>query len=205
MKYGYDGEKGYWCVRNGVRLPAPILPATEGLAYNDGTGECCDMLLKDWCVDIKLKGWDCWIRFTIKGNINPVLHQNSFDFDFASRPNWTRAISCDKADYRVRAASLLHDILFCVLLEEFGLDVANQLLNEIMEVYYRELAPETGNWLNRQRIKAANALRRADDVKLRMIVYSGVKIGARFCWGKKTPEEIAMYRKMISVEVIGNK
>jgi len=132
MKYG----QGFWCVEKGVRLARRTYPRTVGFEYGDG--DRGELLLADWCFDYVPPGMKEALRVTIMGNPEPVPHVNAFDFDWASIPRALRWMACDKADYRIRAASLAHDMLFCAHLPEMGLGFANRLLYEIMEAYGRD-------------------------------------------------------------------
>ena len=194
MKYG----EGFWCVKEGVRLPRRIYPATRGFEYLDGTGDCGEFLLEDWCFDYVAPGSREALRMTIAGNLRPVLHRNSFDFDWASIPRPARAITCDKADYRIRAGCLPHDMGFCVQEVLPGLDRTwwNTLLFEIMEAYSVTWdETKAGSFKSRLRMKA----RYLEDRALRNGVLAGVTLGGPFVWGK-TPEEIAVYRRLFKVE-----
>ncbi len=182
MRYG----DGFWVVRDGRRLPrrsAPFCyPSTRGFEYDDGTGDRGDYLLEPFTVDYvpPSQANGTAYRMTVAGNPNPVLHDNSFDFDFASIPRVLRWAACDKADYRIRVGSLFHDILFCAHHPLFPLDETNLLLREIMEAYSDE---------------------KFDDWQLRQKVYSAVRAGGPFVW-KKTENELATYRRLFTLDVV---
>lgn len=197
MKYG----EGFWCVQGGERLPQRTYPSTRGFEYLDGTGDCGEFLLEPWCFDYTPPGQSDTLRFTIAGSLSPILHQNAFDFDWASIPKPCRAMTCDKADYRIRAACLPHDIGFCV--HEFwpGFDMKfwNQMLFEIMEAY--SVTQDDVRAAVGRKAKAKMQARYLGDRALRNAVLAGVTVGGPFVW-KKTPEEIALYSKFLTVKYV---
>lgn len=202
MLYG----KGFWCVENGVRLPVRTYPDTRGFEYAsvdpaDKTGDRGEWLIRNWCFDYVPPGEADALRFTIMGNLKPVLHENAFDFDWASIPKLARTITCDKADYRIRAACLPHDMGFCV--HEFwpGFDIKfwNRMIFEIMEAY--SVSQEDVDKAVGFKAKAKMKARYLADKALRYEVLAGVTMGGSFAW-PKTPEEITMYSKLLKVEPV---
>lgn len=200
MEYG----RTFWCVENGGRLPARVYPRAMGFEYSavdpsDTTGDCGAFLLRDFTIDCILPGETEAIRMTLLGSHQPKLHENSFDWDFASIPKAFRSLTCDKADPRIQVASLFHDIGFCV--HEFwpGFDIRfwNRMIFEIMEAYSvtQDDVKSAVGWKAKAKMRA----RYLEDLCLRDAVYAGVTVGGPFAW-KKTAEEIAMYSKMLRVE-----
>ena len=200
MRYG----EGYWNVENGVRLAERTYPSTRGFEYRavdpaDTTGDCGEWLTKNWCFDYVPPGTSEALRFTIMGNDKPALHENAFDFDWASIPALLRGpLTCDKADYRIRAGCLPHDIGFCVheFWPEFTREFWNRMLFETMEAYSVTMDEVNAAPANKRQLMLARYMR---DKALRYKVLAGVTVGGPFAW-KKTPEEIAMYSKMLKVE-----
>ena len=174
MKYG----DGFWVVEKGVRLPFRDFPSTKGFEYADGSGDWGELLLNDFTVDYLPPGMRNPLRMTIAGSSAPVLHVNSFDFDFASIPKVFRTMVCDKADHRIRVGSLFHDMGYCVHEAMPFMDKAfwDTMLVEIAEAYGMP-------WSTRQE------------------VWLGVKAGGWAAW-PKSPEEMAVYRKLFSVEQV---
>lgn len=182
MKYG----NGFWVVRDGERVRdrfgPDAYPRTVGFEYGDGTGDRGELLLRDFCVDYLPPGWSNPLRMTVLGNPEPVLRRNAFDFDWASVPALFRGCVCDKADYRVRVASLFHDIGFCVhdVLPGLGIGFWNTMLVEVTEAYCDGRGRDW--WLRRE-------------------LAAGVAAGGPFCWGK-TEGELELYRGMFKVEQV---
>lgn len=199
-------SKGFWCVEDGVRLPMRTYPSTRGFEYGaldpaDTTGDCGEFLLRNWCFDYTVPGTQTTLRITIKGHPCPILRKNAFDFDWASIPRLLRGLTCDKADYRVRAGCLPHDIGFCVheFWPDMGLAFWNRMLVEIMEAYsvtWEEVGAASG-----VKAKAKMLARYLGDKTLRNAVWLAVTVGGPFVW-RKTPEEIAIYEKMLHVEIV---
>lgn len=201
MIYGKD----FFCLgADGQRLAKRTYPRTEGFEYADGTGDCGEMLLRTFAIELVLPD-GTWVRMRIRGDDAPKLHENSFDFDWASLPAITRsALTCDKADYRIRTGSLFHDMGFCV--KEFwpGFTMAfwNNILFGIMEAYSVSWDEVTG--VEGLKAKAAMLYRYNRDKALRWKVWAGVSVGGPFVWCKaKDPEMVEAYRSMFSVERIG--
>lgn len=197
---------GFWCVEDGVRLDRRTYPSTRGFEYgavdpDDKTGDCGEWLLKPWCFDYTVPGTDVTLRFTIAGNPMPVLHENAFDFDWASIPRLLRAFTCDKADYRIRAGCLPHDMGFCVHEYWPGMDRRfwNRMLFEIMEAY--SMTWEEVQAASRWKRKAVMLKRYLCDRALRNAVLAGVTVGGPFVW-RKTPEQIALYSRMLKIEQV---
>ena len=176
MKYG----QGFWVVRNGERLrwidTLHCFPALHPFFYDDG--DLGWFHLEDFTVDYVKPGSTCGLawRITILGDPNPELHVNSFDFDGASRPDWTKAVTRDKMDKRWIVAADLHDIGYCIHEWRTGFTKEDwdTLLSEVAEAY-----GET----KFQRDK----------------YYSAVALfgGSRY---PKTAAELAMYRKLVRIE-----
>ena len=205
MKYG----QGFWCVKDGVRLVERVYPDTRGFEYRDGTGDCGEWLIAPWCFDYTIPGTDTTLRLTIIGNPAPVLHENAFDFDWASIPKLCRTLTCDKADYRVRAGSLPHDIGFCVhdIWPGFDMKFWNRMLFEIMEAYSvtREdvdaAVAKADGVLAKAKARIVWNARYLADLRLRNLVLAGVTVGGPFAW-PKSDREIETYRRMLTVEVV---
>lgn len=201
MKYG----RGFWVVdaSTGARIQSRIdtYPETRGFEYCDGTGDKGEFLLRDFCCDyVDPESGVCY-RIRIRGSRSPVLGMNAFDFDWASIPKVCRAITCDKADYRVRVPSLLHDSGFCVKELLPGLDLRwwNRLLSEVMEAYSADAAQENIA-LDTAWAKIKFAARAAIDCWLRAKVAAGVFVGGWWVW--RRPHDVDTYRGLVSIEIV---
>ena len=204
MKYG----DGFWVVDpdSGLRFNSRFdaYPETRGFEYADGTGDKGEFLLQTFCADYTDPETGLVYRIRITGCRRPLLFVNAFDFDWASIPALFRGLlTCDKADYRIRVASLLHDAGFCVKEVLPGLDLVwwNRLLEEVMEAYSADVVQENlslDSW--RDRIKFR--VRAARDWMLRMKVAAGVAIGGWWVWRK--PHDETTYRDLISVVCLNN-
>lgn len=200
MKYGIDFFVLDAAGRR-VLERAHAYPRTQGFEYCDGTGDKAELLVGAFAVEFRVPGTDDWLRMTIAGDPVPVLHKNAFDFDWASIPKMCRWFTCDKADYRVRPGSVVHDMGFCVheIWPMFTMSFWNNLLFEIMEAYsvsWDEVSAAKGVWA-----KAKAAAQYAADKTLRYAVLAGVTVGGPFVW-KKSRADRDMYRGMIRVERI---
>ena len=202
MKYG----EGFWCVDplTGERLAQRTYPSTRGFEYaavdpSDTTGDCGDFLIEPWCFDYTPPGQTDTLRFTIAGSHSPILHETAFDFDWASIPKMCRSFTCDKADYRIRAACLPHDIGFCVheFWPGFTMKFWNRMLFEIMEAY--SVTMDDVRAAKGPAAKEKMIARYTADRTLRNAVLAGVTVGGPFAW-PKTDVEIAMYSKMLTVD-----
>lgn len=192
MKYG----QGFWCVLpDGTRSKTRIYPVTRGFDYNDGTGDRGEWLLEDFVVDYLPPGWENAIRMTFR---------NGFDFDWASIPTRLgRFLACDKADHRIRVASLGHDMGFCVHDVWVGimtLSFWNEFLEQVMEAYCGDdpgvVLPPKSIWQ-----KTKDKAQEASDWALRKKVRAAVATGGPFCW-KKTPEELEKYRALFDANIV---
>lgn len=174
MKYG----DGFWVVENGVRLGSRELPLTKGFEYPDGSGDWGEFLLRDFTVDYLPPGMTYPLRMTVTGSMTPVLHETSFDWDFASIPKIFRSMVCDKADPRIRVGSLFHDMGYCIhdVLPFMDKAFWDRMLIEVSEAYGMP-------WATRQ------------------LVMAGVKAGGWAAW-PKSASSIAVYRKLFSVEQV---
>lgn len=185
MKYG----QGFWCILpDGTRSKTRVYPQTRGMEYNDGTGERAEWLTEDFVVDYVPPGWTTAIRMTFR---------KGFDFDWASIPTrFGRFVACDKADYRIRAASLGHDMGFCVheVWPCMTLSFWNTFLEEVMEAYSGDdpgvILPKKSLWQ-----KTKDAAQVSADWALRKKVRLAVATGGPFCW-KKSEADIEKYRKL---------
>lgn len=151
-------------------------PATRGFQYPDGAYG--DFLLENFTIKYTNPRTHKTYIITVLGNSNPRIG-TAFDFDFASiDARLFRALTCDKADYRIRVASLFHDILFCVHDPAFPLKQTNLLLYDIMSAY------SDGS---------------IADAWLRDKVFSAVEVGGWKYW-PKTVAELNTYRSMFKCE-----
>jgi len=173
MKYG----EGLWVVRGDMRVQFrdEAYPKTMGFEYNDGTGDVGELLLEDFTIDYVPPGASSALRMTIAGDPSHKIHENSFDFDFASIPWLFRMSVCDKADHRIRVGSLFHDMLHCT--HTFSRKFTDRMLVEINEAYGM-------GWYKNKKI------------------YAGVRVGGGGPWNSHSDEEIAMYRKLFRVTEI---
>lgn len=170
MKYG----DGFWVVKDGVRVPREhAYPETVGFEYNDGTGRVGEFLLKDFTVDYTPPGERQPIRMTVCGDLDPVLHVNSFDFDFASIPWLFRLSICDKADHRIRVGSLFHDMLYCN--HAFSRAFTDRMLVEMTEAYGMD---RYRNWK----------------------IHTGVRLGGWYFWNRHGPGDAAVYKDLFKME-----
>lgn len=180
MKYG----EGFYVERAGKKVlrDSPYAyPATRGFEYCDGTGDRGDILVEPFTCCYRMPSTGIWYRLTVLGHSLPIIHDNAFDFDYASIDNRIlRAMTCDKADYRIRVASLLHDALFSAHLPDFPLHASNVVIREVMEAYSDE---------------------RLDDELLRMNVFVGVELFGHLHWSRPI-EELATYRRLVRAEVM---
>ena len=178
MKYG----QGFWVVVAGRRLKTldPVLgyPGLNPFEYADGSGDVGWLHTRDFTVDYVKPGdnsGSAW-RITLAGDLNPVQYLNSFDFDGASRPEATKAITRDKMDHRWIVAADLHDLGYCIHEWKTGFTKADwdTLLSEVAEAY------------------GENAYERAK-------YWAAVTLGGWACW-PKTAEETERYRNLCSFE-----
>ena len=181
MKYG----QGFWVVKDGEPVPScrkflDGYPALQPFEYNDGTGDTGWLLTKPFTFDYVKPGdksGTAW-RFTVSGDVNPVIHKNSFDFDGASVPQWKLLRMCvkDKMDLRFLVASLGHDLGHCIHEHVTGFTRAdwNTFLYEVAECY------------------GASAYDRA---KYKLAVDA-----AGWAVYSKTDEELATYRSLVKIE-----
>lgn len=189
MRYG----ENFWCVgKDGTRLEKRVYPKTVGFEYaavdpTDRTGDRGEFLLEPFAIDYVPPGETDALRMCIFGDPDPKLHENSFDWDWASIPRMFRSIVCDKADHRIRVASLFHDMGYCVQDIWPGLDRAfwDRLIFEVMEAY--SAAPGEPGYCS--------------DRVLRNEVLAGVMVGGGFAW-KKPQTDVEMYRKMFLLSTV---
>lgn len=188
MRYGegFVVERGGTLV-NDRRSPYAY-PSTRGFEYADG--DRGDMLVEDFTCIYQKPGTTETYRITVVGNAHPLIRENSFDFDFASIDfRALRALSCDKADYRIRTASLLHDILFCVHDPAFPLHDTNVLLREVIEAYSGSI--DSNGYQSHS----------VTDAILREKVYASVVLFGKRYWDK-TDDELLTYRRLFKIERI---
>lgn len=194
---------GFWVVRDGKRLHDRFCegayPKTVGFEYQDGTPDRGEFLVENFTIDYVPPGWTngMALRMTIRGNPNPILHEETFDFDWASIPQILRGpLTCDKADHRIRVGALFHDMGYCVheVLPFMTIGWWNELLEEAMEAYCEPRRYSKESLL-------AYSARRSRDTALRKEVRAGVAVGGPFCW-KKSTEDVEYYRGLFHVEQV---
>ena len=120
-----------------------------------------------------------------------------------------RSIVCDKADYRIRVASLFHDMGYCVQEIWPALDRRfwDRLIFEVMEAYsvsrddVEAAVKAADGRLEKDKVRAKMEARYLADRCLRNEVYAGVRVGGGFAW-KKPQAEVEMYRNLFLLQQV---